>query len=456
VRHILEELPETLDETYGRMLRNINKANRAHAHRLMQCLTVAVRPLRLAELAEVLAVDFGTATTGGTSKLNTDWRWEDQRQAVLSTCSSLISVVDQEGSQIIQLSHFSVKEYLMSPRLAYSSAGVSHFHIFPESAHAILAKACLGVLLRLDDDRLDRSDVNDSSPLAKYAAEHWVAHAQYRDVSSHVRNEMEELFDPAKALLAAWLRLHDIDGYPSEKSSLYVFGVSFSERLTAAPLYYAAICGFHDLAEHLIVDRQEHVNAHGGYYVSPLGAALAVGHFEVARLLYEHHANVDARGYEGWTLLHGSSYEHRGVAEWLLRNGANPNIRGGLEDWIPLHLVAENGRFDIAEILLQFKADNNAQDCYGRIPLHVASVGGHVKVARLLLEHGSDVNFQDGSSSTPLHTAVSYGRLDVARLLVEHGATVDLEDDEGKTAVQIALERGYYDFVKWLSDHASE
>ncbi len=197
------------------------------------------------------------------------------------------------------------------------------------------------------------------------------------------------LFDPTKPLLAAWLRLHDIDGYSSEKSSLYVFGVSFSERLTAALLYYAALCGFHDLAEHLIVDHQEPVNANGGYYVSPLGAALAVGHFKVAKLLNEHHADVDVRGYEGWTLLHGSSYGYRGVAEWLLRSGANPNIRGGLEDWTPLHLAAENGRFDIAEILLQFKADTNAQDCYGRIPLHVASVGGHVKVARLLLEHGS-------------------------------------------------------------------
>jgi hypothetical protein len=96
VRHMLKELPETLDETYERILRDINKANRDHAHRLLECLTVAVRPLRVAELAEVLAVDLGTAYRGGTSKLNTDWRWEDQQEAVLSTCSSLISIVDEK------------------------------------------------------------------------------------------------------------------------------------------------------------------------------------------------------------------------------------------------------------------------------------------------------------------------------------------------------------------------
>ena len=72
VRHKLEELPDTLDETYERMLRDINKANWNHAHRLLQSLTVAVRPLRVAELAEVLAIDFGTTTCGGTSKLNID------------------------------------------------------------------------------------------------------------------------------------------------------------------------------------------------------------------------------------------------------------------------------------------------------------------------------------------------------------------------------------------------
>src|ERR1700691_827962 len=58
VRRVLEELPDSLDETYEHILKSINKANHAHAFRLLQCLSVAVRPLRVEELAEVLAVDF--------------------------------------------------------------------------------------------------------------------------------------------------------------------------------------------------------------------------------------------------------------------------------------------------------------------------------------------------------------------------------------------------------------
>jgi hypothetical protein len=131
-------------------LRDINKANWDLAHRLLRCLTVAVRPLRVAELVEVLAVDFGTSR-GATSNLNTDWRWEDEEEAVLSTCSSLISVVDEYGRQVVQSSHFSVKEFLTSSRIAGSSADVSRFHILLKPPHMILAKACQGVLVRLGE-----------------------------------------------------------------------------------------------------------------------------------------------------------------------------------------------------------------------------------------------------------------------------------------------------------------
>ena len=73
VQGVLDELPEMLDETYERVLRDINKANRGHAHRLLHCLTVAIRPLRIEELAEVFAIVFDAACQGGIPKLNPDW-----------------------------------------------------------------------------------------------------------------------------------------------------------------------------------------------------------------------------------------------------------------------------------------------------------------------------------------------------------------------------------------------
>ena len=167
VARILEELPDTLDETYEQVLQEINKANQEHACRLLQCLTVALRPLRVEELAEVLAVDFDVLACQGVPQLNPKWHWADQHQAILSTCSSLITIVDDGDSKVVQFSHFSVKEYLTSDWLARSSGDFSGYHIILDSAHTILAQACLGVLVCLDDS-VDEGNVGDI-PLVYYA-----------------------------------------------------------------------------------------------------------------------------------------------------------------------------------------------------------------------------------------------------------------------------------------------
>src|SRR5882762_9685511 len=104
IKHALAELPETLDDTYQRTLREIDKASWEFAHRLFQFLAVASRPLRVEELAELLAFDF---TAGSIPKFHEDWRLEDPVDAVLSACSSLLAVVDVGDSSVIQFSHFS-------------------------------------------------------------------------------------------------------------------------------------------------------------------------------------------------------------------------------------------------------------------------------------------------------------------------------------------------------------
>jgi len=454
---MLGELPETLDETYERVLREINKAKREHAHRLLQCLTVAVRPLRVAELAEVLAVDFGpgTASGGETSKLKTDWRWDDQEQAVLSTCSSLIAVVGEDEDQVVQFSHFSVKEFLTSPRLADSSPDVSRFYILLEPAHVILARACLGTLLQLDN-RVDKDNVEVFSPLARYAAEHWAKHAQFEGVASQLREGMEILFDPNKPYFSAWTKVYDVDG---ERPTTAYFLFRPINASAVAPLYYAARLGFHGLAEHLIHNDPQQVNAHGGYWVSPLGAALYMGHFKMAELLYQRGADVLVRGFRQRALLHAMSTDERIKAvQWLLSHDVDPNVRQG-DDWTCLHLAACNGHLDAVRMLLQHNADNNARDEDGRLPLHRASEGGHPEVTRLLLEHCVDVNARDKDGSTSLHVAStgfswrSERNLKVARLLIEHGADVSAKDNEGRTPFQVAEET---DMKRLLSDHGSK
>jgi len=422
VQRTLEELPESLDETYERVLREIKKPNRDHAHRLLQCLVVAIRPLRIEELAEVLAVDFDD--DGGIPKLKASWRWEDQEQALLSSCSSLIAIVDGDRkSRVVQFSHFSVKEFLTSPRLAAPIRDVSRYHIILEPAHTIMAQACLSVLLR-SDHSAEGNGVRNSSPLAQYASEHWVTHAQFQNVSSHLRTAMECLFDPDKPYFASWIQLHDIDTFIVTPVFSAFSSLSKSD---ATPLYYAALCGFQDLVEHLIVKCPQHVNANRGYYETPAVAALGGRHFELARLLHPHGSSVDPPGREG--------------------------------QQSPLFSASTYGDLEMVRVLLKHGADVNSRNCYDTTPLVTASYRTHpqtLNVVRFLLENGADPNARCSDGTTPLHAASRCGSHDVARLLLEYGVDVEAKDVNGKSPFQVALANGRHDVMELLLGHGAK
>jgi ankyrin repeat protein len=452
VAKILEELPEMLDETYKQVLREINKANREHARRLLQCLTVALRPLRIEELAEVLAIDFDAPARGEIPQLNPKWRWADQYQAVLSTCSSLIAIVDDGHSKVVQFSHFSVKEYLTSDRLAQSSTDVSRYHVVLEPAHTIIAQACLGFLLRLDD-RIN--DNVDDTTLVKYAARHWVDHAWFESVFSRIREVMEYFFDADKPHWTPWCQVQEIDEQWGEFSP--------NEGLIDTfPLYYASLGGFYDLAEHLVGKHPEHINARGGRMVTPLVAALRRKYFEVAELLHRHGADVNVLCADKRTPLHvASAGEHVDIVHWLLDHGAGMNAQ--CESlYTPLHCAASCGRLQAAQMLIEHNVNIHIRGKDGMSPLHAAAIHwikrNQDDIMEVLLDHGANPNARDDNNATPLHYSswwINQGTVKGTRLLLKYGAIIDAEDNDGKTPLQLALDHGRDDIATCLKEHGA-
>jgi hypothetical protein len=205
IKRTLDELPETLDETYERTLLGIEKEKREFAHRLFQCLIAAIRPLHIDELAGILAIRFDSEEF---PQYHADWRSEESREAVLSACSSLIAIVDADGPLVVQFSHFSVKEFLTSDRLLRAGETLSLFHVLPKSAHTILAQASLSVLLSFRSN-VDKNRI-EQTPFARYAAQYWVDHGRFEDVSLIVQDAMERLFDPGESSFATWIWIFDI------------------------------------------------------------------------------------------------------------------------------------------------------------------------------------------------------------------------------------------------------
>ena len=491
IRQTLDQLPESLDETYLRVLSQIPQANQAHAHRMLQCLMVAVRPLRVDELAELLAFEFD-ATHDGIPKYRAAWQLDDQTQAVLSTCSSLVTIISDKVYNsdpyglvprpwrppppqyadwsppsrwsrsdhllgVVQFSHFSVKEFLMPNRLGI----FSRYHIRPTSAHTILTQACLGSLLHFDN-HIDRRGAK-GFPLLKYAARNWVEHAKFEGVALHVKAGMETLFDSDKPHFAAWMEIDNInDIYGWWLDDLEIF---------PNPLYCSVLCGFRDLVKHLAIQHPQYVNAECGRYRFPLLAALCENNFEVAELLLEHGADVDVREASGDTMLLMMlrwRQQDLNVVRFLLKHGTDVNVRDGAL-MSPLHLAMYEGKLEVAQMLLKHKADVNSQNKHDKTPLHIvlerwprrSDECDVLSYVRLLLEHEAEVDCRDEDNETPLHLVVGHNWFNLGQILLERGADADAENNNGKTPLHMLLERWRYseddvlDYVQLLFEHGA-
>ena len=442
IRRALDELPESLDETYTRILEEIKEQKWECAHRLFQCVAAASRPLLVSELAQFLAFK---SEAGSTPTFPPDCRLEDLSDTVISTCSSLLAVAKPvDGPPVVQFPHFTAKEYLTSARLAKAKDKLSRFRISMTQAHTIAAQGCLGILLYLDKNV--SKDSLKKFPLAEYAAEHWVGHARFKSVSSTVQDEINRLFDPRRHHISVWVWIYDPED-PRRRSGR-------SERpikARATPLHYAASCGMYDVAEFLIVVHSQNVNAQGfDKKETPLHVASRRGHVDVVRLLLEHGASAEAQDDDKCTpLLLASQFGYSEVVQCLLEHGANKEARDH-KNRTPLLLASYDGHEELACILLKHNADTEARDYRKRTSLLLASLYGHVELVRILLKHNADKEAQDCDLHTPLLLASQYGHVEVARVLLEHKADTKAQDRFGSTAYLLASQGGHVELAKAL------
>ena len=191
----MSSLPKTLDETYARIIRNIDSDHLEDAIRALQWLLFSLRPLGLPEVVEILAIRNGNG--GG---FFPEERLADPEDTMI-VCSSLItcsieeltpsigdstveslSSFDPSGGdtkqgikQQVRLAHFSVKEYLLSDRHTFSS------EFQDQICHAIMAESCLRYLFHISDAAPLTTELVDQYPLARYAAEYRWQHAKKLD-----------------------------------------------------------------------------------------------------------------------------------------------------------------------------------------------------------------------------------------------------------------------------------
>jgi hypothetical protein len=180
-----------------------------------------------------------------------------KHQAVLFTCLSLITIVDDGNSD------------------------VSRYHIPLQPAHIILAQAYLAVLLR-SYDCFDGSSVDDF-PLAEYAAKRWDDHVRF-EVSSSIRDTIEYVFDEQITLEKHFIGFAKITNFRS---------VSQMDVRSHCSMIHSAVCM---TEEHLIVKHPpQRLNPVGDPDAIQLVGASMERQFHFAQLFSQHGADVNTR-----------------------------------------------------------------------------------------------------------------------------------------------------------------
>ncbi len=373
----MKSLPKSLDDTYARILCNIDEDHRQYAVKILQWLTHSVRPITLAEIGEVLAVDVQEDP-----RFDVDRRFSQPRD-ILMICSSLVTTAvendDIDDANVeVKLAHFSVKEYLVSDRIRNGPA--KDYSIQESHANASIAETCLAYFLHFVNSGLPAAQFIYAFPLAIYASKNWISHAEVADseASTYPMLIMELLIDK-KCDSLNLMRIPDFHSFGND-----------GYWDLCSPLYYASSKGLLEPVKSLL-DKGCDVNAEGGYHGTALQAASFGGDEMMVQLLLEKGADVNAKcGMHMYStaLQVASATGHERAVPLLLGKNASVNVKGEGRD-SALVKASRKGHEKVVQLLLEKGADLEAENQFS--PLILALLWRHEKVVQLLLEKGANI-----------------------------------------------------------------
>ncbi len=423
---------------------------------------------------------------------------------ITMTCSSLVITAVKDlytGRETLelQLAHFSVKEYLISD-LVETSFKQSLMEI---NARKAIAQVCITYIdyaaqrtewreKRFLDNQFEFKTwvqfkhgsewrrIQAHYPFLRYAAEHWMQHADRAVSLEHVWKEVNDFLFSKHGAAFAFSRLVPRTSPPRRAS----------RRGLEPPLYTASLNGCGNIVEMLLKHGTD-VEAIGGYFGNALQAAAHHGHEAIVQMLLKHGADVNAKGgfhygnalqaasgnghevivqmflkkgaevnaregYYGHALQAASAHGHEVIVRILLKHGADVNAHGGSYYGNALQAASGNGHEVIVQMFLKKGAEVNAREGYYGHALQAASAHGHEVIVRILLKHGADVNAQGGYYGHALQAASANGHEAIVRILLENDVDVNAGKEKHHNALATALRKGYQNIVQMLLEHGAD
>ena len=234
----------------------------------------------------------------------------------------------------------------------------------------------------------------------------------------------------------------------------------------ASPLQAAAACGHREIAEYLL-EKGAHMELVAGYFGNALQAAALNGHEEIVALLLNRGAEPNSQGgFYRNALQAAAAKGHSGVVNLLLENNRPPLIDtpGGPYGSALMAAVC-SGNSEATWILIDEGADTNNKDVKLGYPLEQAASRGFKDIVSLLLTVHAKADLSPRDSSLHLlHHAAIYGMIDLAEYCLENGCSIDMmttaapkyftssipEDPRTMTPLALACGEGQTEMVRYL------
>jgi ankyrin repeat protein len=387
IKEALQALPAGLSEVYERILDNISAEDQQLARRVFNWLACSPRPMRITELVEAIAVERGSVRLDPETKLN-------GTEDLLEICQSLVTV-DQDVGTVV-LAHFSVKEFLISPKLQHGPR--SAFFINLTQTNFTVAGLCLAYL-SFENFRSGPCATGQelvarffNHPLYSYATSNWPYHAR-----EHVSAEdwsflslVEHFFLEASGNFEAWTQAYEATKYPLQDSEKYLRW----DFLGNNRLVYACRLGLYSTAQFLL-----------------------------------------SKGFDVNTVCTSKMKDELSMIQESQACGT------------PLNAACTSGSMETVDLLLKNGADINGLGGHQGLPLINAVYYGHqnnddFRILEHLLNSGADIN-RSNSKINALLAAVHCRSSAAARILVKHGADITVRDDAGFSLLEWASVCGY-------------
>jgi hypothetical protein len=350
----LKDLPNGLDATYVRILQSINLNYRKQVANTLKWLAFSLRPILVEELAEIFILD---------RDREPPFDERDrlfQPEAVLKYLPSLVTKVSVRNHDYrlgqrkfiveIRLAHFSIKEYLISPRILEGPA--KYFSTTEVEAHMHISEACLAYHLHLSRTILVTEEAYERFVIWEYVRRYWINHLEQVPRNSWTDTAItmtsQALTSGSQSLLNM-VRLSDPDndGYKNWK-------LEFPSL--AAPLYYIAAIGAVQVTEFLLDSGCDVNECSVGEFSCALIKAAYLGYDNVVKLLVDRGADINAQGGIYGTALQAAAYGYwngESIVQLLLDRGADVNAKGGVYGNALQAAVADDKLYSVELLLSQ-------------------------------------------------------------------------------------------------------